>query len=318
VKESNRRVREPHGGRLSGRQVLALALVAVLGLGLGAGRAAAAGACEDPAALRFSIIPTEETIQELTLYKPVLDYLSEKTGKKIEFYMPTSYASVVEAMLGGWVDVAVHGPNSYVIANEKDSSIEVFATYAKRPGHLQQEGPGYEAVLVSKRGSEFTSVESIKDSVLGLTDPASTSGNLVPRVAFTKVIGQGLDTHFSKVVYTGSHDLSTMAVHEGKVDVAFVASHRFDNVVDRGMVKLEDFNVLWRSPPIPQDPFTYRGALCDELKRNIAETFLTLHTQEKAKLFLDNVKSNKFVPMASADYDIVRELRAAKKKLKNQ
>ncbi len=315
MKQNHARVREAHScGRPRWRQVLPLALVAALGLGAGQ----AAAACEDPDALRFSIIPTEETIQELTLYKPVLDYLSEKTGKKIEFYMPTSYASVVEAMLGGWVDVAVHGPNSYVIANEKDPSIEVFATYAKRPGHLQQEGPGYEAVLVSKKGSKFTTIDSIKGSVLGLTDPASTSGNLVPRVAFTKVIGQDLDSHFSKVVYTGSHDLSTMAVHEGKVDVAFVASHRFDNVVDRGMVKLEDFNVLWRSPPIPQDPFTYRGALCDDLKRNIAETFLTLHTQEKAKQFLDNVKSNKFVPMASADYDIVRELRAAKEKLKNQ
>ena len=37
-----------------------------------------------------------------------------------------------------------------------------------------------------------------------------------------------------------------------------------------------------------------------------------------AKQFLDNVKSNRFVAMSDADYDIVRELRAAKEKLKNQ
>lgn len=274
--------------------------------------------CENPEALRFSIIPTEETIQELTLYKPVIDQLAKETGKKVEFYMPTSYASVIEAMLGGWVDVAVHGPNSYVIAHEKDPSIEVFATYAKRPGHLQPEGPGYEAVLVSKKGSGFTDLESIKGTVLGLTDPASTSGNLVPRVAFAKLIGSELEDHFSKVVYTGGHDLSTMAVYEGKVDVAFVASHRFDNVVDRGMVKLEDFNVLWRSPPIPQDPFTYRGSLCAELKQQIANTFLNLHNLPEAKQFLDNVNSNRFVAMTDADYDIVRELRTAKEKMQSQ
>ena len=40
----------------------------------------------------------EETIQELTIYKPLIDYLSKCTGKKIEFYMPTSYSTVVEAM----------------------------------------------------------------------------------------------------------------------------------------------------------------------------------------------------------------------------
>ena len=297
-------------GRIS-RAVQAALAAAVFGL-FAAGPVQAAMDCEDPDALRFSIIPTEETIQELTLYKPVIDYLSEKTGKKIEFYMPTSYASVIEAMLGGWVDIAVHGPYSYVIGNEKDPNIEVFATYAKRSGHLQEEGPGYKAALVSRNGSKFTDLESIKGAVLGLTDPASTSGNLVPRVAFTKVIGSSLEDYFSKVVYTGSHDLSTMAVYEGKVDVAFVATHRFDNVVDRGLVKLEDFNVLWASPAIPQDPFTYRLSLCEDLRNKIAETFLTLHTRPEAKQFLDNVKSDRFVAMTSADYDIIRDLKKAK------
>lgn len=288
---------------------LALATIASLGL-----TQAHAAECENPDAIRFSIIPTEETIQELTLYKPVLDYLSEQTGKEIEFYMPTSYASVVEAMIGGWVDVGVHGPNSYLIAREKDPSIEVFATYAKRKGHLQPEGPGYEAVLISRKGGKFDKIETLEGSVLGLGDPASTSGNLVPRVAFSEVIGQDLDNHFSKIVYTGGHDLTTMAVYEGKVDAGFVASHRFDNVVDRGMVKLEDFNVLWRSPPIPQDPFTYRGALCDDLKAKISETFLTLHTKPEMQPFLDNVNSARFVPMTDADYNIVRQLREAKQK----
>ena len=69
--------------------------------------------------LRFSIIPTQESVRELTLYKPVLDLLSKNTGKKIEFYMPTSYSSVVEALLGKWVDVAVLGPESYVIAKNQ-------------------------------------------------------------------------------------------------------------------------------------------------------------------------------------------------------
>ncbi|MBT6751379.1 MAG: phosphate/phosphite/phosphonate ABC transporter substrate-binding protein, partial [Desulfobacula sp.] len=239
------------------------------------GSAQAAG-CEDPDSITFSIIPTEETIQELTIYKPVIDYLAKMTGKKVEFYMPTSYATVVEAMIGKWVDVAVHGPYSYVLANAKDPDIDVFATYAKKPGHIQEEGPGYKACLITRKGSEFDTIESLKGAVIGLTDPASTSGNLVPRVVFTKTINTTLESYFKKVVYTGGHDLSTMAVYDGKVDAAFVATHRFDNVIERGMVKKEDFNYLWFSPAIPQDPFCYRKSLCPELKKKIAETFLTL------------------------------------------
>ena len=169
------------------------------------------------------------------------DRLAAETGKKIEFFMPTSYASVVEGLLSKFVDVAVLGPYSYVIASSKDESIEVFATYAKRPGHLQEEGPGYKAALVTKKGSKFTDVKSLEGSTLGLVDPGSTSGNLFPRVVFSKNVGGDLDKYFGRVVYTGSHELSTVAVSKGKVDAAFVATHRFDNVVNKGEVQAGGF-----------------------------------------------------------------------------
>lgn len=286
--------------------VVTLSAIATTGI------ARAAADCENPDALTFAMVPTEETVAELELYKPVTDRMAKLTGKKIQFFMPTSYASVVEGLLGGFVDVAVLGPYSYVIANGKDPSIEVFATYAKKPGHLQEEGPGYRAALVSKKGSKFTDIESLKGATVGLTDPGSTSGNLMPRVVFADVVGMDIEKYFGKVAYTGSHELSTVAVAQGKVDAAFVATHRFDNVVDKGEVKLEEFNVLWSSDPIPQDPFVYRNTLCQEIRDNVAETFLGLKDEADAKKFLANVKSNTFVPMTSKDYDIIRALKKAK------
>lgn len=296
----------------------AVAIAAGLTLSTGLATGAMAQTCENPDELTFAIIPTEETVAELELYKPVTDRLAAETGKPIQFFMPTSYAAVVEGLLGKFVDVAVLGPYSYVIANEKDETIEVFATYAKRAGHLQQEGPGYAAALVTKKGSKFTDVDSLKGSVLGLVDPGSTSGNLFPRVVFSKNVGGDLDAYFGKVVYTGSHELSTVAVANGKVDAAFVATHRFDNVVNKGDVALEDFNVLWTSPPIPQDPFVYRGTLCDDLKEKIRGTFLGLSMENEGEAgFLNNVKSNRFVAVSSADYDVIRELKKAKDAQKN-
>lgn len=279
--------------------------------------AAGAGAsyaqdCDDPEALRFSMIPTEETTQELALYEPMVERLSEITGKKVEFYLPTSYASVIEAMLSGWVDIGMHGPYSYVIAKEKDSTLEVFATYAKHAGHFQKEGAGYQALLVTNAATDLDTVEELKGSVLGLTDPASTSGNLLPRVAFTDKIGSDLENYFSKVVYTGGHDLSAIAVKEQKVDAAFVATHRIDNVIDRGLATMEDYTVLWSSPVIPQDPFVVRGSLCPDLKKKIADAFLGLHETERGREYLANVNASRFVPMTDSDYDIIRALKKAK------
>ena len=291
--------------------ITVFSMIAISFWGVGSPLAMAA-TCENPEALTFAMVPTEETVAELQLYKPVTDRMEKLTGKKIQFFMPTSYASVVEGLLSKFVDVAVLGPYSYVIANSKDKSIEVFATYAKRPGHMQEEGPGYRGVLISKRGSRFTSIDSLKGSTLGLTDPGSTSGNLMPRVAFTKVIGKDLEKFFGKVVYTGSHELSSVAVVKGKVDAAFVATHRFDNVVNKGEASLDGVNILWKSDPIPQDPFVYRNTLCGNIKAKIRETFLNLKGQPGAKQFLDNVKSNTFVRMSSDDYNIIRDLKKAK------
>ena len=279
---------------------------------------ALAANCENPDSLTFAMVPTEETVAELELYKPVTDRMAKLTGKKISFFMPTSYASVVEGLLSHFVDVAVLGPYTYVIANSKDPTVEVFATYAKRPGHMQEEGPGYRGVLISKKGTKYTSIKSLKGSLVGLTDPGSTSGNLMPRVAFTKVIGMDLEKFFSKVVYTGSHELSTVAVVQGKVDAAFVASHRFDNVVNKGEATLEGVNILWQSDPIPQDPFVYRNTLCDDIKAKIRETFLDLKGKPGSKTFLDNVKSNTFVEMSSDDYNIIRDLKKAKDERKKK
>jgi phosphonate transport system substrate-binding protein len=271
--------------------------------------------CKNPDTLVFSIIPTEETTQELDIYKPLLDKLKEKTGKSVEFFMPTSYASVIEGMVNGWVNIGVHGPNSYVLAKEKDPDLEVFATYTKTKGHFQEEGPGYRAVLIAKADSKYKTIEDLKGTVVGLADPASTSGSLLPRMVFGDLVKTGpeLEKYFSKVVYTGGHDQSALAVKEGRVDDAFVATHRLDNVIDRGLAKKEDYKVLWSSDLIPQDPMVYDGKLCDPLKAQIREAFLTLNEDPASKPFFDGIKSTKFVAMKDSDYDIIRKLVAAEK-----
>jgi len=271
---------------------------------------ALAQACENPKVLRFSIIPTQESVRELTLYKPVLDLLAKNSGKKIEFYMPTSYSSVVEALLGKWVDVAVLGPESYLIAKTQGANIDVFATYYKKAEGVQEAGPGFKSILITKKGSKFTTVESVKGSVMLLVDPASTSGSLIPESIFGgKVIKQPLKQYFSKVAFSGGHDLSAIAVFEGKADSAFVATHRFMNAMtaSKGKMKADDFNILWTSPLIPQDPFVYRSTLCPELKAKIQQTFVTLDGTPEGQKYLENVGSEKFVVMKDSDYDVIRE-----------
>ena len=80
---------------ITAARTIGLAGVAIGALATGITHAAE---CENPDALTFAMVPTEETVAELELYKPVTDRMAKLTGKKIEFFMPTSYASVVEGI----------------------------------------------------------------------------------------------------------------------------------------------------------------------------------------------------------------------------
>ena len=152
----------------------------------------------------------------------------------------------------------------------------MFGTYSRKADGVQEAGPGYKSVLITKKGSKFGTIESLHGAVLALVDPASTSGAIIPEFVFSKEIGKPLKEYFSRVVFSGGHDLSSIAVVEGKADAAFVASHRLMEVVNAGKVSLTDFNVLWVSPRLPQDPFVYRTTLCEPLRAKIVETFLSV------------------------------------------
>jgi phosphonate transport system substrate-binding protein len=140
---------------------------------------------------------------------------------------------------------------------------------------------------------------------------------MVPETQFgAKVIKAPLKTYFSRVAFSGGHDLSTLAVFDGKADVAFVATHRFMNAVSssKGRMKPDDFNVLWTSTLIPQDPFVYRTGLCENIRKQIQDTFVTLDQTPEGKAYLTNVEAEKFVPMKDSDYDVIREATAGASK----
>jgi len=255
--------------------------------------------------------------------EPLLNYISKVTGKKVEIYLTTSYAAQIEALLGGFAQIANLGPFAYVMATEKDPDLQVFATYVVKPmpQYFIKGGPQYQGLLVSRKGSKYTSIESIKGQDIAFPDPGSTSGWLVPNVLFTKEAlgGKLLDDYFGQLVFSGSHDAAILAVMNNKVAAAFTWDAAPYRLWKTGAIKVppnEALNVLWTSPEIPLDPYTYRKSMNADLKAKIKQAFLTWNEQPESAEFFKEIASTKFVAMKDSDYDVVRKLYEAKKKMK--
>ncbi|MCF8106250.1 MAG: phosphate/phosphite/phosphonate ABC transporter substrate-binding protein [Desulfohalobiaceae bacterium] len=279
--------------------------------------------CEDPDTLTYAAMSQERAPVVAERIEPLLNYLEEVTGKEVEIYLTTSYAAQIEAMLGGFADIANFGPFAYVLATEKAPNIEAFATYSVNamPEHFIPGGPSYKGILVTKKGSGFDSIDELEGKVCAFPDPGSTSGWLVPNVLFTKeeIGGESLKSYFGETVFTGSHDASLLAVLEGRVDAAFTWDSAPYRLWKRGEMgkPAEELELLWSSPMIPLDPYSYRTELCPELQKKIEKAFLTWHEQPQSKDFFEAIGGTKFVKMTDSDYDVIRELHEAKKKMKD-
>jgi phosphonate transport system substrate-binding protein len=291
--------------------------MAAIAGGLLSGSAALA---QDKTELTLAVIRTEEMSTLAKRWDIAIKYLKEAHNFDINFYATTSYASVVEAMLGGFVDVGKLGPKIYTVAREKSGGTIVPLVSTARPAHNFNPNPCacYHGRLIAKAGGKFTSIEAAKGAVLSLTDPGSTSGNALPRALFPKEIGgKSLEEYFGKIFYAGSHTASIKAVHTGKSDVAFLAESTLSRVVDSGYLKKEDVITLWKSPAIPIDVIAINTKYTSkDLAQKIKDAFYGMRETEEGRKALKLTTYAEFPPAEDSVFDALRLVLAEKARLK--
>lgn len=267
---------------------------------------ASAASCDDPRPLRFALSPISKPEIRLLQYRPLIQQLEKALERRVEILPAPSYGSVIEGLLAGGVDLAELGPASYAIALSRGARITAFATLSQLTSPLTESSSTYRSLLIVRRDSGLNQLESLRGKSLSLTDPASTSGAILPRQAISRLTGMPLETYFQRITFAGSHDRAIEAIQKGLVDAAFVSSSRLDEALRRGSLRPGETTILWQSPPIPYDPIVLRESLCPALAAKIRQVFLG-DTRLLSGMFRElNVSG--FAPASDEQYREVREL----------
>ena len=150
-----------------------------------------------------------------------------------------------------------------------------------------------------------------KDIVFALADPASTSGDLYPRVSL-QALGIDPDKDFKRIVYADGHLADIMAVNSGKVDAGAFSESFLPRLFAKGKMNPSDIHILWTSEPIPNEPVAVRKALPEKLKKEIQEAYLDMHTRDP-ELYASLIKSTNtsntgstYIPVSDSTYDGLR------------
>ncbi|HEX6440572.1 MAG TPA: phosphate/phosphite/phosphonate ABC transporter substrate-binding protein [Stellaceae bacterium] len=284
-----------------------LAAMALAGLALaGAPGAIAAETadCPNGGTVRFGVEPYDTAARLVPIYQKVGAIIGEKLGCKVEVFVATSYNAEIEAMRNGKLEIGEFGPLGYVLAHQvaKAEAVAAFGTADGKPNT-------YWASIVTYPGSGIKAVAEIKGRSFAFSDPASTSGHLFPAYGLRKA---GLDPDKDvKPIYAGSHTSSFEALYNHKVDAGELNGEQVESATQRGHYKEGDLVFLWKSDPIPTDPFTVRGDLPESFKKRVTEVLqnLDLSNLDPAdRKIMVGTGITRLVPQTDGAYDGIRDL----------
>ena len=268
-----------------------------------------AQACENPKSIRVSLTPKKNVAAQAAEFRPLVKALEDSLKRPVELVLAPSYGAVVEGLLAASVDLAELGPASYAQAKARDSRITAFASLIQRVGLYTDLSDSYRSLLIVRRDKKFSGLAGLRDSSVSLIDPSSTSGALFPRQAIHKLTGTPLERYFGRITFAGSHDRAIQTVQKGFVDAAFVSSSRLDEALRTGAISPDEIVVLWKSSPIPYDPFVYRSQLCQPVIDKIKQVFF----QNSASLqgMFRSMNAEGFTPVNDDKYREIREIYAS-------
>lgn len=263
--------------------------------------------------LRIGLIPSDDMVEILEKFQPVQDYLESELGMQIETFRATDYSAVVEAMRSGKIDVAYFGPFSYILAAERANATAIIAGGDNATGKVGS----YHSLIIVNKNSGITSIDDLKagskETTFAFVDPASTSGNLIPR-GYLFSEGIDPDKDFKESIFAGGHDAVGLAVQSGKVDAGAIYDTGFDRMVESGALNPDEVMMIWTSEPIPKSPLAVRGNMDPELVEKIQQAFLDMPTKdpEALKSFESKWEKNTFyVPVDDSTYGYLREMAKA-------
>jgi len=250
--------------------------------------------------LRMGLIPASDAEEMLRSYEPIKEYLSKKLGIPVEIQVTSDYTATIEAMRSKHIDMAWFGPFSYVIAANVAGAEAIVNGVKESTGSAT-----YKSMIIANVDSGIETLDDLKGKTFAFVDPASTSGNLIPR---KMLIENSIDpdNDFSTSYYAGTHGAVQYAIANGKVDAGASGDNVYLRMIKEGEIDPEVNIVVYESEPIPGSPIVVRGDLSDKLKNDIQQALVDMDQQTIHQV--DGWGGiARYQAVSDSDYDVIRE-----------
>jgi len=271
--------------------------------------AISASVLADEKVIRVSAIPDEAPTELQRKFAPLGVYLENATGWRVQFVPVTDYAATVEGLAAKKLDLVWYGGFTFVQARRRTGNA--------LPLVQREEDAHFHSKFIVGAGSKAKSLADLKGATFAFGSVSSTSGHLMPRYYLLKS-GIDPDKDFSKVAFSGAHDVTAKWVESGRVDAGALNESVFQKLIDEKKIDAAKVRVLWTTPGYYDYNWTVRGDLDPQLIEKIKGAFLGLdYSKPEQQKILDLQRTHKFIPTRPENYRSTEEAAKSAGLLKN-
>lgn len=243
---------------------------------------------------RVTAIPDESPTELARKAAPLMKYLEQRLGMKVEYTPVTDYAAAVEAIANQQVDLAWFGGFTFVQAKERSGGKVV-------PLVQREEDEKFRSVFITTNDA-IRSLADLKGRTFTFGSQSSTSGHLMPR-SFLLAAGIDPDRDMKRVAYSGAHDATVAAVASGKVDAGALNISVWDKLVADKKVDPARVRVFFTTAPYFDYNWTVRSDMPAAQRERITKAFLDLDkSTPEGREILELQRATRFVPTKAENY----------------
>jgi len=243
---------------------------------------------------RVTAIPDESPTELTRKAAPLMKYLGQRLGVKVEFTPVTDYAAAVEALASKQVDLAWFGGFTFIQAQQRSGGKAV-------PLVQREEDARFKSVFITTDDSIKT-LADLKGRNVSFGSQSSTSGHLMPR-SFLLASGINPDRDFKRVAYSGAHDATVAAVASGKVDAGALNISVWEKLVADKKVDPAKVRVFYTTPPYYDYNWTVHSDMASAQRAKLAKAFTDLNKDTpEGREILDLQRATRFIPTSPDNY----------------
>jgi len=254
---------------------------------------------ERPRVVRIAIQPVYSLAVMSGKYRPLIDYLSEETGYRMEQVSSLSQTNYLSAIEGAQADIAFLNPLLYLQA-AKTKGAYPLARVINRDGTDR-----YRGVIIARADSGISSLQDLRGCVAMTSSRRGVAGYLAQyQLLRENSIDPDRDL---TVVVARTQDEVLRSVFERKVKVGFV---REDALTTGGpAIDPRQMRIIAHTEFFPTWCFVAFKTTDPAVAEAVRQALLSLDAQDaKHRRILEQAGAAGFVAASDADYDSVRRI----------